>query len=206
VLTISRIVSPNHFGEASAVDFTPTRGEVDTERCSGAFKLISIEPSAERSGAMAQSKATDVPVIPIHRNGGFAMQEMPHFAEMPESVRSIMKASIDQARKAFETFISASQQAMSNFEGPTNPATDGLKQLNEKMAEYTRMNADANFRFALKLADAKQINEVIEMQNNYVRELMESYAKQMEEIRALTVRVVQDGAKTVGANMPGSGS
>ncbi len=134
------------------------------------------------------------------------MQEMPHFAEMPESVRSIMKASIDQARKAFETFISASQQAVANYEGPTNPATDGLKQLNEKMAEYTRMNADANFRFALKLADAKQINEVIEMQNNYVRELMESYAKQMEEIRALTVRVVQDGAKTVGANMPGSGS
>jgi hypothetical protein len=134
------------------------------------------------------------------------MQEMPQFAEMPESVRSIMKASIDQARKAFETFISASQQTMSNFEGPNTPATDGLKQLNEKMAEYTRMNADTNFRFALKLADAKQINEVIEMQNNYVRELMESYAKQMEDIRTLTVRVVQDGAKSVGAHMPGSGS
>jgi phasin len=134
------------------------------------------------------------------------MQEMPHFAEMPESVRSIMKASIDQARKAFETFISASQQAMSNFEGPANPATDGLKQLNEKIAEYTRMNADSNFRFALKLADAKQVNEVIEMQTSYVRELMETYAKQMEEMRSLTVRLVQDGAKNVSANMPGHGS
>lgn len=132
------------------------------------------------------------------------MQEMPHFAEMPESVRSIMKASIDQARKAFETFISASQQAMSNFEGPTNPATDGLKQLNEKIAEYTKMNADSNFRFALKLADAKQVNEVIEMQTTYVREMMESYAKQMEEMRAMTIRLVQDGAKSVGAHMPGS--
>lgn len=134
------------------------------------------------------------------------MQEMPQFAEMPESVRSIMKASIDQARKAFETFISASQQAMSSFEAPNTPGADGLKQLNEKMTEYTRMNADANFRFALKLADAKQVNEVIEMQNNYVRELMESYAKQMEDIRALTVRVAQDGAKSVSAHIPGSGS
>jgi hypothetical protein len=133
------------------------------------------------------------------------MQEMPQFAEMPESVRSIMKASIDQARKAFESFISASQHAMSNFDGPANPATDGLKQLNEKIAEYTRMNADSNFRFALKLADAKQINDVIEMQTHYVREIMEAYAKQMEEIRTLTVRLVQDGAKHVGAHMPGGG-
>jgi len=130
------------------------------------------------------------------------MQEMPQFAEMPESMRNIMKASIDQARKAFETFISASQQAMSNFEGPSNPATDGLKQLNERIAEFTRVNADANFRFALKLADAKQLGEVIEMQNHHVRDLMDSYGKQIEELRALTTKVVQDSAKTVQANMP----
>ncbi|WP_170937150.1 MULTISPECIES: phasin family protein [Rhodomicrobium] len=130
------------------------------------------------------------------------MQEMPQFGEMPESMRNIMKASIDQARKAFETFISASQQAMQNFDAPSNPATDGLKQLNEKIAEFTRLNADANFSFALKLADAKQLNEVIEMQNAHVRELMETYAKQIEELRALTSRVVQESAKSVQASMP----
>lgn len=131
------------------------------------------------------------------------MQEMPSFGEMPESMRNIMKASIDQARKAFETFIAASQQAMTSFDGPANPATDGLKQLNEKIAEFTKMNADRNFNFALKLADAKQLNEVIEMQNSHVRDLMESYARQIEELRALTAKVVQDSAKSVQANMPG---
>lgn len=130
------------------------------------------------------------------------MQEMPNFGEMPEQMRSVMKASIDQARKAFETFISASQQAMQNFDSPANPATDGLKQLNEKIAEFTRINADANFSFALKLADAKQLNEVIEMQNSHVRDLMETYARQIEELRSLTAKVVQDSAKTVQANMP----
>jgi hypothetical protein len=133
------------------------------------------------------------------------MQEMPNFAEMPESMRSMMKASIDQARKAFEAFISASQQAVSSFETPANPAMDGLKQLNEKIAEYTRLNADANFRFAMKLADAKQINEVIEMQNNYVRELMDTYAKQLEDIRSLTSKVVQDSTKAATSNVPNMG-
>lgn len=131
------------------------------------------------------------------------MQEMPSFGEMPESMRNIMKASIDQARKAFATFIAASQQAMTSFDGPANPATDGLKQLNEKIAEFTKLNADRNFNFALKLADAKQLNEVIEMQNSHVRDLMESYAKQIEELRTLTAKVVQDSAKSVQANMPG---
>jgi phasin len=133
------------------------------------------------------------------------MQEMPNFTEMPETVRNIMKASIDQARKAFETFISASQQVMANFEGAPNPATDGMKQLNEKIAEFTKHNADANFRFAMKLTDAKQLHDVVDIQNSHVRELMETYAKQLEELRALTTKIVQDSAKAVTAGMPGGG-
>ena len=131
------------------------------------------------------------------------MQEMPNFTEMPETVRNIMKASIDQARKGFETFISASQQMMTNFEGTPNPATDGMKQLNEKIAEFTRLNADANFRFAMKLTDAKQLHDLVDIQNHHVRELMDSYAKQLEELRSLTTKIVQDSAKAVSSSMPG---
>jgi hypothetical protein len=116
-----------------------------------------------------------------------------------------MKASIDQARKAFETFISASQQVMSNFEGAPNPATDGMKQLNEKIAEFTRMNADANFRFAMKLTDAKQLHDVVDIQNQHMRELMETYGKQLEELRSLTTKIVQDSAKAVSSSIPGGG-
>lgn len=131
------------------------------------------------------------------------MQEMPNFAEMPESMRNIMKASIDQARKAFESFISASQQAMTNFEAPGgNPAMDGLKQFNEKVAEFTRKNADANFQFAMKLADARQVTDVVEMQSGYMRERMDAYAKQLEELRSLTTQIVQESAKNATANMP----
>jgi phasin len=130
------------------------------------------------------------------------MQDLPQFAEMPESVRNIMKASIDQARKAFDTFISASQKTMAGFEGASNPTTDGLKQLNDKIAEFTRMNAEANFKFAMKLADAKQFSDVLEMQNSHARELMDTFARQLEELRELTTTVVKQSAQNVTANMP----
>jgi len=133
------------------------------------------------------------------------MQEMPNFAEMPEPMRNMMKASIDQARKAFESFIASSQQAMSNFEPPANsPGMDGIKQFNEKITEFTRKNADANFQFAMKLADAKQVSDVVEMQSAYMRDLMDSYGKQLEELRALTTKIVQDSAKSASSNMPGN--
>jgi phasin len=130
------------------------------------------------------------------------MQDLPQFAEMPESVRSIMKASIDQARKAFDTFIAASQKTMAGFEGSSNSTTDGLKQLNDKIAEFTRMNAEANFKFAMKLADAKQFSDVLEMQNAHARELMDTFARQLEEMRELTTTVVKQSAQNVTANMP----
>lgn len=131
------------------------------------------------------------------------MQDMPQFADMPDSVRNIMKASIDQARKAFDTFIGASQKTMSSFEGSHTAAGDALKQLNDKIAEFTRMNADANFSLAMKLADAKQISDVIEIQNQHARELMETYTKQLEELRDLTTRLVKDSAQTAASVMPG---
>lgn len=130
------------------------------------------------------------------------MQEMPQFAEMPESVRNIMKSSIEQAKKAFDTFISASEKAMGGLDSSSSVTSEGLKTLNEKIAEFTKANANANFRYAMKLADAKQFSEVVEMQNAHVREMMDSFTKQMEELRELMTGVMKSSAQTMGANMP----
>lgn len=129
------------------------------------------------------------------------MQEPP-FADMPDSVRNIMKASIDQARKAFDTFIATSQQAMANMGSSPNSAVDNVRLVNEKIAEFTKTNADANFRFAMQLADAKNVNDVVEIQNLHARELMDTYAKQLEEIRQLTSRLLKDSVQAATSNMP----
>jgi hypothetical protein len=130
------------------------------------------------------------------------MQDMPQFTEMPDSVRAMMKASIEQARQAFDMFIGASQKAIVNLQGPATGTPDSLKQLNDKIAEFTKLNADANFSLAMKLADAKQVGDVIEIQNQHVRELMTMYSKQLEELRELTTRLVKDSASMM-PKMPG---
>ncbi len=131
------------------------------------------------------------------------MQEMPKLGEMPEPMRQVMKSSIEQARKAFETFISASQQAMANIDTSSAPASHSMKMLNQKIAEFTRANAEANFDLALRLADAKEMKDVIELQNEHVRHQMDAFAQQLEELRRLTTEVVTEAASKTGT--PGLG-
>ena len=70
------------------------------------------------------------------------MQNTPNFAELPDSIRSIMKSSIEQARKAFDTFVASSEKMMQSVDTSSVPAADGLKQLNEKIAHFTRRRVD----------------------------------------------------------------
>jgi phasin len=125
------------------------------------------------------------------------MQNMPNFAELPDSVRNIMKSSIEQARKAFETFAASSEKLMQSLDTSSIPAADGVKQLNERIAAFTRQNAESNFNLALQLTDAKHLSEIVELQNQHLRQQMEIFSHQMEELRELTMKAVKDGTKAV---------
>jgi hypothetical protein len=132
----------------------------------------------------------------------YAMADIPQFGEMPESVRAIIKSNIEQAKKAFDTFIASTEKAISNMDTSQAVKSEGLKALNEKIAEFTKSNAEANFRFATNLAEAKQFMEVIELQNVHVREQMEAFTRQLNELREITSRVIKEAAQTATSGLP----
>ena len=125
------------------------------------------------------------------------MPNTPNFAELPNSVRNIMKSSIEQARKAFDTFVASSEKMLQSVDTSSVPAAGGLKQLNEKIAAFTRQNAESNFNLAMQLTDAKHLSEIVELQNAHLRSQMETFSRQLEELRELTMKAVQDGTKAV---------
>lgn len=126
------------------------------------------------------------------------MQTTPNLTELPDSIRSIMKSSIEQARKAFDTFAASSEKILQGLDTSANPVADSLKQLNEKIALFTRQNAESNFNLAMRLADARQLSEIVELQNAHVREQKETYTRQLEELRELTMKAVKDGSRAAG--------
>ncbi|MGA7325674.1 MAG: phasin family protein [Rhodomicrobium sp.] len=134
------------------------------------------------------------------------MQNTPNFTDLPDSIRSIMKSSIEQARKAFDTFVASSEKVIQGTDTSSNPVADNLKQLNEKIATFTKQNADANFNLAMRLADARQLSEIVELQNAHVREQMETFSRQLEELRELTVKAVKDGSKVASSAVQTAGN
>jgi phasin len=134
------------------------------------------------------------------------MQNMPNFAELPDSIRNIMKSSIEQARKAFDTFVASSEKMMQSFDTSSIPAAEGVKQLNEKIAAFTRQNAEANFNLAMQLTDAKQLSDIVELQNAHLRSQMENFSHQMEELRELTLKALKDGTKAASSAVQNAAS
>ncbi len=125
-------------------------------------------------------------------------QQTPNFAELPDSIRGIMKSSIEQARKAFDSFVSTSENMLHGLDTSSNPVADSLKTLNEKVASFTKQNAEANFNLAIRLADARQLSDIVELQNAYMRQQMESFSRQLEELRELTVKALKEGSRLPG--------
>ena len=113
-------------------------------------------------------------------------------AEVPEAIRDLMKMSIEQAQRAFATFVATSEKTWKSFETSSQSARAGVKSLNEKIGDITRSNAEANFALALKLAESKDIAEAMELQSEHARKQMEAFGRQLEEIRDLATQVIQD--------------
>jgi len=112
--------------------------------------------------------------------------------EVPEAIRDLMKMSIEQAQRAFETFAATSEKTWKSLETSSQTARAGIKSLNEKIGDITRSNAEANFALALKLAESKDIAQAMELQSEHARKQMEAFGRQLEEIRDLATQVIQD--------------
>jgi phasin len=113
-------------------------------------------------------------------------------AEIPDALRELMKMSIEQARRAFEAFVSTSEKTWKSLEASSPSGRGQLYALSGKIAEITRLNAEANFALAMRLAEAKDVNQAIEVQGEHLRKQMESFVHQREEMRDLTAQMINE--------------
>jgi hypothetical protein len=150
------------------------------------------------------------PARPAERKMPFPMAAVA--PEISPALRELMKLSIDQARRGFETFVATSEKAWKALESASPAGHPGLFALNAKIVEITRLNAEANFALAARLAETKDLSQAIELQNRHVNQQMETFVRQLEEMRDLAAMMVQEansgwidaGVRTASAHAPWS--
>src|SRR5271169_5880902 len=102
---------------------------------------------------------------------------IPHF-EVPADVRAMMEKSMEQARVAVSAFMSAAQRAMSDFDGQAQAVQASAKDVSEKAMGYAERNVANTFAFADRLVHAKDIQQVIALQTEFVQSQMKELAEQ----------------------------
>jgi phasin len=118
------------------------------------------------------------------------MQYNPDF-EIPAPVREIATKSVEQAKDAYGRFADAARQAQDMITKSTEVFTVGAKELQEKALSYAEANTRAGFEAASRLVKARDVKEILEIQTQYARAQMETYAQQAQELSRVMTAAAQ---------------
>jgi len=112
--------------------------------------------------------------------------------ELPPDMKAFAEKSVEQARQAFDGFISAAHQAVSALEGQTETARQSARDVTAKAMTFAQKNIASSFEFMQKLVQAKDFQEVLNLQTDYVKTQMQVLAEQAKELGESTAKAAKD--------------
>lgn len=110
-------------------------------------------------------------------------------SQIPAEMREFAERSVIQARKAFEGFMGAVHKTSASVETATDASLNetasrepGLKDLGSKAVAFAEANVNAAFDLAEKLVHAKDAQEVLSLQAEYLKNQFEAVQQQAREM------------------------
>ncbi|MBN9005962.1 MAG: phasin [Rhizobiales bacterium] len=115
--------------------------------------------------------------------------------EIPNDMRSMAEAGFEQARKAFDSFLSGAQQTASSMEGRGEAVRSSVHEISSKAISYAQQNMTASLDYAEKLVRAKDLSEVMRLHTEYVQGQMKALTEQASDIGQTMGRAAMEAAK-----------
>jgi phasin len=119
--------------------------------------------------------------------------------EIPQELRQLAEENVERARQLYLQFVDGVEQTMSVWSAPhSDVIMPGFNDVRERAAKFAKENADAAFKLAREVANAKDLQELLSLQSRYVQSQMQWYADQTQEFGKLMAKAltsVQQAAK-----------
>lgn len=113
--------------------------------------------------------------------------------EIPADMRALAEKSVEQAKQAFDIFVSAAQHAVSTAENQAASAKAGVKEVGELAMGFAERNIASSFEFARKLLQARDPKDVMALHAEFVNTQIAALTEQGKELG-------QRAAKMTGQN------
>ncbi len=126
------------------------------------------------------------------------MTELKSPFEIPADMRRMAEQSVEQARKAFDGFMSAAHKAAAAMEHQAAAAQEGAKDVGQKAVSFAEKNVLSSFEFAQKVVRAKDVQEVMRLQTEFVNAQIKALSEQAQEIGAATTKATMEAARPKG--------
>ena len=111
-------------------------------------------------------------------------------AAVPESVRAMAERAVDQSREVYDRSKDALDASVATLERTFDAAGQGAVAFNRKIIDIAQRNVNSGFDLAKSLAGAKNLSEMVELQAAYWQKLLGALTSQVEEVRALSTKLV----------------
>ncbi|MGE5158873.1 MAG: phasin [Gemmatimonas sp.] len=115
--------------------------------------------------------------------------------EIPNNMRAMGEASVEQARKTFEKLVESAQATAGSLEERGATVRAGAKDIGAKAISYGEKNMQASLDYAQSLLHAKDFAEVMRLHSAYVQAQMRALAEQATEMGQIVSRAAMDAAK-----------
>jgi phasin len=102
--------------------------------------------------------------------------------DIPPEMREFAEKSVDQARKAFDGFMEAAHKAAGTIEGSTEIMQGNAKDLGRKAMSYAEQNVAAALDFAQRLVNARDPQEIVRLQAEFVKAQVQAFGQQAKDI------------------------
>jgi hypothetical protein len=111
--------------------------------------------------------------------------------EIPQELRHLAEENVERARQLYIQFMDGVTQAMAAWSVPSSSMiTPGFQEVRERATKFAKENAEAAFTLAKEVSQAKDLQELLDLQTRYVQSQMRWYAEQTQEFGQLMVRAL----------------
>ena len=125
---------------------------------------------------MAQQTKADLPITP--------------------EMRRLAEQSVEQARKAFDGFMSAAHGAVSSLESQAAAAQASARDVQRQAVHFAEENVAASFDLAQKLVAAKDPAEIAQLHSSFVKKQIEALSDQARTLGQTAAKAASDTAKS----------
>lgn len=115
--------------------------------------------------------------------------------DVPTQMRQLAEQSVEQARKAVDGFLTAAQKTTETMETQASAAQAGAKDVGQKVMSFAEQNINNSFEFAQKVVRAKDVQEVMALQQEFLKSQMQAMQAQAKDLGAAATKATMDVAK-----------